>query len=196
MSALELLGRLGLPTSDRLRQAVIAWQDGLPPMPQSTRLGFAHLELRVGCWAAPHFYGAAPFARRCGSVPAFPGCKFLSMSAMSEATQDKATVLIVDDDRVLRRQLLWALEPEHEVIEAACDDEAREAELRDPREQEAGAEQRGLPEVLRGEEEMDRACDEEHRRERQAQQGTLLEATVRDRRDDGRRGARFRVKHW
>ena len=29
---------------------------------------------------------------------------------MSDETQDKATVLIVDDDRVLRRQLYWALE--------------------------------------------------------------------------------------
>jgi DNA-binding NtrC family response regulator len=37
---------------------------------------------------------------------------------MSDETQDKATVLIVDDDRVLRRQLFWALEGEHEVIEA------------------------------------------------------------------------------
>ncbi len=37
---------------------------------------------------------------------------------MSDATQDKATVLIVDDDRVLRRQLFWALEGEHAVIEA------------------------------------------------------------------------------
>src|SRR5919202_4662562 len=37
---------------------------------------------------------------------------------MSDEAQDKATVLIVDDDRVLRRQLFWALEGEHEVIEA------------------------------------------------------------------------------
>src|SRR5918911_3620750 len=37
---------------------------------------------------------------------------------MSEEPQDKAMVLIVDDDRVLRRQLFWALEGEHAVIEA------------------------------------------------------------------------------
>ena len=43
---------------------------------------------------------------------------------MSEETQDKATVLIVDDDRVLRRQLFWALEAEHEVIEAETRAEA------------------------------------------------------------------------
>jgi DNA-binding NtrC family response regulator len=37
---------------------------------------------------------------------------------VSDETQDKATVLIVDDDRVLRRQLYWALEGEHTVLEA------------------------------------------------------------------------------
>ncbi len=43
---------------------------------------------------------------------------------MSDATQDKATVLIVDDDRVLRRQLYWALETEHHVLEAETRAEA------------------------------------------------------------------------
>ena len=43
---------------------------------------------------------------------------------MSDKPQDKATVLIVDDDRVLRRQLFWALEGEHEVIEAETRTEA------------------------------------------------------------------------
>ncbi|HEX8069484.1 MAG TPA: sigma-54 dependent transcriptional regulator [Pyrinomonadaceae bacterium] len=43
---------------------------------------------------------------------------------MTEKTQDKATVLIVDDDRVLRRQLYWALESEHEVLEAETRAEA------------------------------------------------------------------------
>jgi DNA-binding NtrC family response regulator len=38
---------------------------------------------------------------------------------MSEqGTQERATVLVVDDDRVLRRQLYWALEAEHDVVEA------------------------------------------------------------------------------
>jgi DNA-binding NtrC family response regulator len=37
----------------------------------------------------------------------------------SEQQQDeRATVLVVDDDRVLRRQLYWALEGEHHVLEA------------------------------------------------------------------------------
>jgi two-component system, NtrC family, nitrogen regulation response regulator NtrX len=35
-----------------------------------------------------------------------------------EQTQDKATVLVVDDDQVLRRQLFWALDAEHHVLEA------------------------------------------------------------------------------
>jgi DNA-binding NtrC family response regulator len=43
---------------------------------------------------------------------------------MGDETQDKATVLIVDDDRVLRRQLYWALEAEHTVVEAETRAEA------------------------------------------------------------------------
>ncbi|HEY0098880.1 MAG TPA: sigma-54 dependent transcriptional regulator [Pyrinomonadaceae bacterium] len=35
-----------------------------------------------------------------------------------EQTPDKATVLVVDDDQVLRRQLFWALDSEHHVLEA------------------------------------------------------------------------------
>jgi DNA-binding NtrC family response regulator len=35
-----------------------------------------------------------------------------------EHTQEKATVLVVDDDQVLRRQLFWALDAEHHVLEA------------------------------------------------------------------------------
>src|ERR687894_2566330 len=40
-------------------------------------------------------------------------------TSTSEQQQDeRATVLVVDDDRVLRRQLYWALEGEHHVVEA------------------------------------------------------------------------------
>jgi DNA-binding NtrC family response regulator len=39
---------------------------------------------------------------------------------------ERATVLIVDDDRVLRRQLYWALEAEHDVVEAETRKEAVE----------------------------------------------------------------------
>jgi DNA-binding NtrC family response regulator len=35
-----------------------------------------------------------------------------------QRSDGRATVLIVDDDRVLRRQLYWALEAEHDVVEA------------------------------------------------------------------------------
>jgi DNA-binding NtrC family response regulator len=35
-----------------------------------------------------------------------------------EDMPDKATVLVVDDDQVLRRQLFWALDSEHHVLEA------------------------------------------------------------------------------
>jgi DNA-binding NtrC family response regulator len=46
---------------------------------------------------------------------------------MSERRSDeRATVLVVDDDRVLRRQLYWALEAEHEVVEAETRKEAVE----------------------------------------------------------------------
>ncbi|HEY0080469.1 MAG TPA: sigma-54 dependent transcriptional regulator [Pyrinomonadaceae bacterium] len=37
---------------------------------------------------------------------------------MSGQTEEKATVLVVDDDRSLRRQLYWALGEEHQVLEA------------------------------------------------------------------------------
>ena len=37
---------------------------------------------------------------------------------MNEQAPEKATVLIVDDDRLLRRQLYWALNEEHRVLEA------------------------------------------------------------------------------
>ena len=41
-------------------------------------------------------------------------------------SDERATVLIVDDDRVLRRQLYWALEAEHDVVEAETRREAVE----------------------------------------------------------------------
>jgi DNA-binding NtrC family response regulator len=37
---------------------------------------------------------------------------------MAEQTEQKTTVLIVDDDKLLRRQLHWALEERHRVLEA------------------------------------------------------------------------------
>ena len=40
------------------------------------------------------------------------------MSDEQQQQDERATVLVVDDDRVLRRQLYWALEGEHHVLEA------------------------------------------------------------------------------
>ena len=37
---------------------------------------------------------------------------------ISEQTETKPTVLVVDDDRLLRRQLYWALDEGHQVVEA------------------------------------------------------------------------------
>jgi hypothetical protein len=62
MSSVELLNRMGLPSSDRLQEAMRTWRDNLPEVPLSTLLDFAYIEHRLGCWAAPHLYGAAPFS--------------------------------------------------------------------------------------------------------------------------------------
>jgi two-component system, NtrC family, response regulator len=45
---------------------------------------------------------------------------------MTEQAEDKSTVLVVDDDRVLRRQLHWALVDSHRVLEAETRAEAVE----------------------------------------------------------------------
>jgi DNA-binding NtrC family response regulator len=45
---------------------------------------------------------------------------------MSEERQDKITVLVVDDDAAIRRQLYWALKEEYQVLEAATREEAIE----------------------------------------------------------------------
>jgi hypothetical protein len=62
MSSAELFNRMGLPSWDRLQDAIGAWRDNLPDAPLSTFLDFAYLEHRLGCWAAPHLYGAAEFS--------------------------------------------------------------------------------------------------------------------------------------
>ncbi|HEY0319616.1 MAG TPA: sigma-54 dependent transcriptional regulator [Pyrinomonadaceae bacterium] len=43
---------------------------------------------------------------------------------MSERTQDKVTLLVVDDDTSVRRQLYWALSEEYRVLEAGTRSEA------------------------------------------------------------------------
>jgi hypothetical protein len=62
MSPAEHLRRMNLPQSDRLQDAMRAWLQELPDLPLSTLLDFVYLEHRLGCWAAPHLYGAAPFS--------------------------------------------------------------------------------------------------------------------------------------
>src|SRR5689334_7283850 len=43
---------------------------------------------------------------------------------MTEQAEQKTTVLVVDDDRLLRRQLYWALAARHRVLEAETRAEA------------------------------------------------------------------------
>jgi asparagine synthetase B (glutamine-hydrolysing) len=62
ISAVELLRRIGLPYSERFEGAVSSWLSGLPAGPTPARLNLAHLEIKIGCWASPHLYGAAPFS--------------------------------------------------------------------------------------------------------------------------------------
>ncbi|HEV7843557.1 MAG TPA: response regulator, partial [Pyrinomonadaceae bacterium] len=45
---------------------------------------------------------------------------------MSERTQEKVTLLVVDDDTSVRRQLYWALSEEYRVLEAGARTEAVE----------------------------------------------------------------------
>ena len=58
----NLLQRMLLPQSDPFLTAMEQWLDQLPPgLPLPTILDLAYTEHRLGCWAAPHLYGAAPF---------------------------------------------------------------------------------------------------------------------------------------
>jgi hypothetical protein len=58
----ELLQRMLLPPSDPFLTAMEQWLHQLPPgLPLPTILDLAYTEHRLGCWAAPHLYGAAPF---------------------------------------------------------------------------------------------------------------------------------------
>jgi len=57
-----LLGRMNLPSTDPFQEAMRVWLRSLPELPLTTLLTFAYLEHRVGCFASPHFYGAAPFS--------------------------------------------------------------------------------------------------------------------------------------
>jgi hypothetical protein len=60
----ELLRAMLLPAEEPLLTALVAWRAGLQPEDTWALLDQMYLEQRVGCWAAPHFYGAAPFAAK------------------------------------------------------------------------------------------------------------------------------------
>jgi hypothetical protein len=63
LSGDELLARMGLPRTVELREAMDRWLSGVPAgLPLATVLELAYIEHRLGCWASPHLYGAAPFS--------------------------------------------------------------------------------------------------------------------------------------
>jgi len=55
------LMRHPIPPTDEFVTAMQGWLDALPACDEHLLLDLAYLEHRVGCWAAPHLYGAAPF---------------------------------------------------------------------------------------------------------------------------------------
>lgn len=58
----ELLTLIRLPPDPVHRDALAAWQAQVPHQDVHELLDLAYLEHRVGCWASPQLYGAAPFA--------------------------------------------------------------------------------------------------------------------------------------
>ncbi|WP_432544284.1 asparagine synthetase B family protein [Kineococcus sp. SYSU DK002] len=58
----ELLALIRLPPDPAHRDALAAWQAQAPHQDVYELLDLAYLEHRVGCWASPQLYGAAPFA--------------------------------------------------------------------------------------------------------------------------------------
>ncbi|MEX0742331.1 MAG: hypothetical protein WD079_05990, partial [Phycisphaeraceae bacterium] len=58
----EVLTVLGLPTTAPFLDAIQEWLSGIACVDRRGLAAQIFLELRVGCWASPHMYGAAPFA--------------------------------------------------------------------------------------------------------------------------------------
>jgi hypothetical protein len=58
----RMIERLNLPRDDRTLAAWRAWQESAPHADTFDLLDLAYIEQRMGCWAGPHMYGAAPFA--------------------------------------------------------------------------------------------------------------------------------------
>ncbi|NAZ74007.1 hypothetical protein GTQ99_00990 [Kineococcus sp. T13] len=61
-TAEELLQLIRLPHEPAHIEALAAWRAAAPHQDVLELLDLAYLELRVGCWASPQLYGAAPFA--------------------------------------------------------------------------------------------------------------------------------------
>lgn len=61
-AASEVLDIFRLPDVTPFRQAVDSWLDDTCCQDTPALTAQMYLELRVGCWASPHMYGAAPFA--------------------------------------------------------------------------------------------------------------------------------------
>jgi hypothetical protein len=58
----RMIERLNLPRDERTLAAWRAWQESAPHADTFELLDLAYIEQRMGCWAGPHMYGAAPFA--------------------------------------------------------------------------------------------------------------------------------------
>lgn len=61
LSARSLVGIMRLPERPGFLEAAGVWIEGAPDIEPCARVALAYLENRMGCWAAPHLYGAAPF---------------------------------------------------------------------------------------------------------------------------------------
>ena len=57
----QLVERLNLQGDARTLEAWSAWQARAPHQDAFDLLDLAYIEQRLGCWAGPHMYGAAPF---------------------------------------------------------------------------------------------------------------------------------------
>ncbi len=60
-SADELVQLVRLRPEPAYRDALETWRAGTPHQDVEELLDLAYLEMRVGCWASPQLYGAAPF---------------------------------------------------------------------------------------------------------------------------------------
>ncbi|MEX0797737.1 MAG: hypothetical protein WD274_13710 [Acidimicrobiia bacterium] len=62
LTASDLLRRMHLPTAKEALAAAQEWLDGVRDQDDEAILDLLYIEQRLGCWASPQMYGAAPFA--------------------------------------------------------------------------------------------------------------------------------------